>query len=533
MRPSCLFWGLIGSLSVAKALSPTVTLKDAVYIGTTTQVALATTVVDRFLGIPYANTPERFRAARPRPPGSLLVNATKQPPACIQQSNSENSAESEDCLFLNVFAPHIGCGKPEAKKAVMLWFYGGALSFGSIRDVDGSSFAANQDIILVACNYRLGAFGFPGNVSGLPPDELNPGFRDQKMALKWIQENIARFGGDPTKVTIFGESAGAVSVDSHLISELDDHPPFRAAILQSGGLHTFNRIALGVGVSVTGLGTGNKPGEAPFLTLAKHMNCSEEDAVSCLQSKPLASVKSAVLTLNLLFAPVDDGAKTSVADTDSARRAGRTAKVPVLIGSTFMEGNIFPAGALQQKTAEGWAEVIYPDNSTAAAAVAAAYAVGSSWQAGTPDEAVRLLHSDFQFACTTTYDSNIMASIGIPTWRYLFNASLPNGLASHGSEIGFVFGSPQSTPANQALGAKIQGAWAGFAKNPSSGPGWVKYTPDTPSLADLGGEGDRASITVIDPVVVDSRCSVFWDAYDPSRPSTPKDNVSGDESLLE
>jgi carboxylesterase type B len=312
-----------------------------------------------------------------------------------------------------VFAPHIGCGKPKAKKAVMLWFYGGALAFGSIKDVDGSSFAANQDIILVACNYRLGVFGFPGNASGLPSDELNPGFRDQKMAMRWIQENISRFGGDPTKVTIFGESAGAVSVDSHIISELTPNPPFRAAILQSGGLHTFNRVALGVGVSVTGLGTGNKAGEPPFLTLAKYMNCSEEDAVSCLQSKPLASVKSAVLDLNLLFAPVDDGAKTSVADTDSARRAGRTARVPVLIGSTFMEGNIFPAKALQQKTVEGWANAVYPNNSTAAAAVANAYSVGSSWQTQTPDDAIRLLHSDFQFACTTTYDSNIMASIGI------------------------------------------------------------------------------------------------------------------------
>ena len=312
-----------------------------------------------------------------------------------------------------MFAPHISCGKLKAKKPVMLWFYGGALAFGSIKDVDGSFFAANQDIILVACNYRLGVFGFPGNVSGLPPDELNPGFRDQKMALRWIQENISRFGGDPNKVTIFGESAGAVSVDSHLISERGGRPPFRAAILQSGGLHTFNRIALGVGVSVTGLGTGNKLGEAPFLTLAKHMNCTEENAVSCLQTKPVEQVKSAVLTVNLLFAPVDDGGKTSVADTDSARRAGWTAKVPVLIGSTFMEGNIFPTQALRQKTAEGWADVIYPANSTAAAAVVDAYSVGSGWQAGTPDDAVRLLHSDFQFACTTTYDSNIMTGIGI------------------------------------------------------------------------------------------------------------------------
>lgn len=416
----------------------------------------------------------------------------------------------------------------------MLWFYGGALSSGSIRSIDGSSLAANQDVIVVACNYRLGVFGFPGNLTGLPRDELNPGFRDQKMAMRWIQENIARFGGDPAKVTIFGESAGAVSVDSHLISELRD-PPFWAAILESGGLHTFNRIALGVGVSVTGLGTGNKAGEPPLLTLAKYMNCSVEAAVSCLQTKPLTEIKSAVLSLNLLFAPVDDGGRTSVADTDSARRAGRTARVPVLIGSTFMEGGILPAKALQSKSLEQWARMIYPENATAAAAVVRAYAVGSA-QTSTPDEAVKLLHSDFQFACTTTYDSNIISGIGIresphkgvclrdgvlictATWRYVFNASLASGPAAHGSEISFVFGDPQTGATNQALAAKIQAAWASFARNPTVGPGWTRYIPTTQSLADLGGEGSRDSITMIEPAVVDSRCNVFWDAYDPSRP---------------
>ncbi|KAL2194978.1 Alpha/Beta hydrolase protein [Corynascus similis CBS 632.67] len=522
MRSLVVLWFLVTLFGSATAQLPTVTLRDGVYIGTTTQLPSATAVVDKFLGIPYAATPERFRAARPRLPGSQRTNATNHPPACIQQApaNPGGHPESEDCLFLNVFAPHIDNGNPEAKgtKPVMLWFYGGALSFGSIRDVDGSSLAANQDIILVACNYRLGVFGFPGNISGLAPDELNPGFRDQKMALRWIQENISHFGGDPTKVTIFGESAGAVSVDSHLMSELGEQPPFRAAILQSGGLHTFNRIALGIGVSVTGLGMGNVPGEAPFLTLAKYMNCSVESAVRCLRAQPLASLKSAVSSLNLLFAPVDDGGRTSVADSDSARRAGRTARVPVLIGSTFMEGNIFPPQALQSKSLEEWTDVIYPDNATAAAAVAHAYAVGTSWQAQTPDAAVRLLHSDFHFACTTTYDSNMISSIDIPTWRYMFNASLPNGLASHGSEISFVFGDSQDTPANKVLSKKIQAAWADFAKNPSSGPGWPTYSPSEPSLANLGGEGARDSITMIDPDVVDWRCGVFWDAYDPNRP---------------
>ncbi|KAH6634712.1 Alpha/Beta hydrolase protein [Chaetomium sp. MPI-SDFR-AT-0129] len=552
MRPLYLLASL-ASLGTTTAQRPTVTLQDAVYIGTTTQVASgsATAVVDKFLGIPYAATPERFRAALPRPKGSATVNATEQPVACIQQSPSNPSTpESEDCLFLNVFAPHISppnntntsCSnrKPKSKeekqkKAVLLWFYGGALAFGSILPTSGTSLAANQDIILVACNYRLGVFGFPGSASlGLPSNELNPGFRDQKMALRWIRENIEQFGGDPGKVTIFGESAGGVSVDSQLLSywqddgeggegegEETEKVPFRGAVLQSGGLHTFNRIALGVGVEVTGMGTGNREGEEPFVTLAKSLGCGEGDVVACVQGKEVEEVKNAVLDLNLLFAPVDDGGQTSVGDSDSARRAGRTVKVPVLIGSTFFEGGIFSDAALQATSLAEWADVIYPDNATAAKAVVEAYAVGSSWDVATEEEAVKLLHSDFQFACTTTYDADMIAGIDIPTWRYVFNASLPNGLASHGSEISFVFGDPQSTPGNEALSAKIQKAWADFAKDPSAGPGWEQYVTGTKSLADLGGEGDRKSITLVDPEAVDSRCSVFWQAYDPARFSQP------------
>ncbi len=423
----------------------------------------------------------------------------------------------------------------------MLWFHGGALQSGSISQFDGSSLAANGDVIVVTAQYRLGVFGFPGNVSGLPADELNPGFRDQKAALQWIQDNIASFGGDKTRVTIFGESAGAVSVDSQLLSEVDK-PLFHAAILQSGGLHTFNRVALGVGVYVTGLGTGNKQDETPFTTLARALNCVTGSALNltCVKSQTAAKIKSAVQSVNLLFPPVDDNGQSSVGDSDAARRSGRTAKVPVLIGSTFQEGIILPQSAITARSLAQWAQLIYPSNTTLQNAITRAYAVGTSWQIQNEADASKLLHSDFQFACTTTYDSDMISDLGIrtwtrakevitehgltlphtATWRYVFNASLPGGgLAGHGSDVGFVFGSQaQSTTANQQLSYKVQTAWASFAKNPTAGPGWPRYSRSTPlSLADLGGQGARDSITMIDPQVVDSRCSVFSDAYDPNR----------------
>ena len=328
------------------------------------------------------------------------------------------TSDSEDCLFLNVFAPRSSTSR--TGKAVMLWFHGGALQSGSISQFDGSSLAANGDVIVVASQYRLGVFGFPGNVSGLPADGLNPGFRDQKAALQWTQKNIASFGGDKTRVTIFGESAGAVSVDAQLLSEVHK-PLFHAAILQSGGLHTFNRVALGVGVYVTGLGTGNKPDEAPFTTLARALNCATGSTLTCVQSQTAANIKSAVQSVNLLFPPVDDNGQSSVADSDAARRAGRTAKVPVLIGSTFQEGNILPQSAITARSLAQWAQLIYPGNTTLQNAITRAYAVGTSWQIQSEADASKLLHSDFQFACTTTYDSDMISDLGIRTsaWAFL------------------------------------------------------------------------------------------------------------------
>lgn len=295
----------------------------------------------------------------------------------------------------------------------MIWWYGGALQGGSVSGFDGSALAANGDVVVLASNYRVGVFGFPGNVSGIPADELNAGFRDQKRALQWIQDNIASFGGDKKRVTIFGDSAGAVSVDSQLLSEPFNKPLFHSAILHSGGLHTFNRIALDIGPYSTGLGTGNKKDEAPFLTLAKALECPVDQALQCVQSKNVTEVKAGVAKVNLLFPPVDDDALSSVDDSDSARRAKQMVKVPTIVGSTFSEGDIFPENLISSKSIEEWVQIIYPRSESNQKAVLDAYAIGTSPMTQTVSQARRLLHSDYQFACTSTYDADIMASVGI------------------------------------------------------------------------------------------------------------------------
>ncbi|KAH0132935.1 alpha/beta-hydrolase, partial [Aureobasidium melanogenum] len=170
-------------------------------------------------------------------------------PACIQQFtyplaaqqfaelvfNNPPPQESEDCLYLNIFAPATQ-SEDSKGRAVMFWIYGGDLEFGNAGQpiYDGSHFAGYEDVIIVTTNYRTNVFGFPSSPE-LPLSGHNLGFLDQRFALEWVQRNIHAFGGDPAKVTIFGESAGAFSVDTLLTSfPKGSNPPFRGAILESG-----------------------------------------------------------------------------------------------------------------------------------------------------------------------------------------------------------------------------------------------------------------------------------------------------------
>jgi carboxylesterase type B len=294
----------------------------------------------------------------------------------------------------------------------MVFFHGGGLMMGGIGGpprASGAPFAANDDIIIVHPSYRVGVFGFPGNVPGLPADGLNPGFRDQKMALQWVQENIAKFGGDPKKVTIFGQSGGAVSVDSHLVSAIDN-PPFRAAISQSGGLHTATTIFPGVGVIMTGAGGGNKEGVPPFHTLAEGLGCKIADAVPCVRGKTVAEINAVISKQKLSFTiPADDAGKTMWAKHDDARRAKKVTKVPVLIGNNWMEALMF-ASQLKARSVAEWATAIYPKDATKAKAVADAYAPN---QFKTGDDAVLQLNSDFQFACIAAYEAKMIESTGV------------------------------------------------------------------------------------------------------------------------
>ncbi|XP_010836221.1 PREDICTED: acetylcholinesterase isoform X4 [Bison bison bison] len=202
--------------------------------------------VSAFLGIPFAEPPvgpRRFLPPEPKRPWPGVLNATAFQSVCYQYVDTlypgfegtemwnPNRELSEDCLYLNVWTPY---PRPSSPTPVLVWIYGGGFYSGasSLDVYDGRFLTQAEGTVLVSMNYRVGAFGFLA-LPGSREAPGNVGLLDQRLALQWVQENVAAFGGDPTSVTLFGESAGAASVGMHLLS-----PPsrglFHRAVLQSG-----------------------------------------------------------------------------------------------------------------------------------------------------------------------------------------------------------------------------------------------------------------------------------------------------------
>lgn len=196
---------------------PTVTLKNGTYLG----IYSAEYDQDLFLGMRYAQPPVRFAQARPlNSTWTGTRNATAYSPDCLGFGPDSNGFPlSEDCLFINVVRP---AGVDDtARLPVLAWIHGGGLVMGGARDprynlsyTVQNSVGLGTPIIGVSFNYRLSAFGFLGSKEAVSADATNIGFRDQRLALRWINENIAGFGGSPDLVTIWGESSGAESVSA-------------------------------------------------------------------------------------------------------------------------------------------------------------------------------------------------------------------------------------------------------------------------------------------------------------------------------
>ncbi|KAG7090372.1 hypothetical protein E1B28_009491 [Marasmius oreades] len=345
---------------------PTVQLDSATVTGTLSKG------VSSFLGIPFAKPPtgdRRFRLPEPIDPYSTSFSATSMGPACPQQpaklpiltglpAEVANAVEGsifqvlfpddEDCLTINIIKP--ADATPTSELPVVAWIFGGGFEVGSTQMYDGKgiverSISLGQPVIYVSMNYRVTAFGFLASKEVKEAGVGNLGLQDQREALRWIQKYIGAFGGDPTKVTIWGESSGAISVSLQMLADGGDTKGlFRAAFMQSGSP-----------IPVGDITNGQKYYDA----LVQETGCAgSSDTLSCLRTVPFATLKAAInespgifayQSLNLAWLPRTDGVFLS--DTPQKLvQQGKVAKIPIVSGDCDDEGTLFSLSTLNVTT---------------------------------------------------------------------------------------------------------------------------------------------------------------------------------------
>ncbi|KAF2450311.1 carboxylesterase [Karstenula rhodostoma CBS 690.94] len=520
---SALFFAGLSAAYNGHQTKPTATIDGGVIVGTWTSLPSAPAAVNKFLGVPFAAPPKRFEPPQNHKPWTRPLDTRTRKPACVQEFafaqpvlnltlalfNTPPPEESEDCLYLNVWAP----AKPAPKggRAVMFWIYGGGLYFGdaSIAQYDGSHFAAYEDVVIVAANYRTNVFGFP-DAPELDIKERNLGFLDQRLALDWVQRNIHAFGGNPNKVTIFGESAGSFSVDALLTSfPAKSTPPFRAAIMESGQL------------SYRGSPNVGKPypdGKLSWDALAAALNCTDAQSnLTCISAAPASTIKEIIESEFLFFFPVFDN-QTFFSNSAERRKAGDIARIPILSGTNADEGRfiVYSQNNLTAYLQQALGAAPTPD---LVAAVERQYPIGSERYPTTYD-ALADIDTDISFQCGAALVANDTAAVGIPSWRYYYNASFPNtarfpdSRAYHSSEIESVFSTypvANSTAAQRELSGFMRGAWAKFAKDPAAGPGWKAIDVNKKGAADVAvfTAEQPKKVKLVTQSEVDGRCA-FW-----------------------
>ncbi|WP_238431528.1 carboxylesterase/lipase family protein [Streptomyces cavernae] len=291
----------------------------------------------QFLGVPYAQPPVgdlRWKAPRPVRPWQGVRQATEFPNRCVQTSSwdpgYEQPSYTEDCLYLNAYVPEGSAAVPDgtAQRPVMVWLHGGGLTAGAGEDVVPDTFARQTGAVVVTVNYRLGAMGF------LATDDLdreardgvsgNYGMLDQQAALRWVRANIGRFGGDPARVTIAGESAGGRSVCTQMASPTA-RGLYRAGIVQSG--------AYGDCAART-----QRDADTSGAAFARQLGCSD---VACLRGKPAQEILQAQGRYD--WGPVVGGDFLPLQPFEAFRK-GAAARVPVLNGANKDEGTMFAFG---------------------------------------------------------------------------------------------------------------------------------------------------------------------------------------------
>ena len=489
---------------------------------------------DVYFGIPYAATTagnNRFQSTQPRTPWTAIRNATDYGPGCPQADHNPDvpKIQSEDCLNLNIWRPTKTSSKP---MSIGVFFHGGAFKEGSNRGpfdlYDGAYFSARSGVIVIAANYRIGALGFlTSNDAGL---EGNFGLQDQRMALKWVQDNAKLLGGDPSQVTLWGESAGGMSGLIHMLSPASKGLFSRVIMESNPAGYIYRNIK-----QASDFGKG----------FVKDVGCLEkngsaETTIKCLRAANISTIIKATATSNVLdivtavlggahlldvFLPyTPTGGTTNVPNFRINSNLTFANPVPLLIGTNRNEGDTFIDAGLKSSLSKLEYNLLID-------AIFGITGKNTKVKSKYPAEddsrgSLGALVTDYWFRCASqrvsgnlakSMDNNLVSmywynhsvSFGPQMWpKYNFPFCVRK--VCHGAELPFVFHNSANWTLDQdelTLSDYMVDMWSDFIKHDDTSMrtnGWPAYNDTTKTVLAL-----RPHPTV-QSTLSDSLCS-FWD----------------------
>jgi para-nitrobenzyl esterase len=476
-----------------------------------------------WLGIPFAAPPigaNRFLPPKNAPAWTTPIVANHVGAECPQLNFGSPTlvpSSAEDCLYLNVWAP-----QGDVKNApVFVWIYGGGFTIGSGGDrmYDGENIAREKNAIVVTFNYRLGALGWLSHPDLATEEGVttspSQGLLDQQAALGWVQKNIAAFGGDPANVTLAGESAGGISVCTHLVAP-GSKGLFQRAIIESGVCFSSSLFASPAAANDQGT------------RLATALGCTTPGAVmSCLRAAPPEQLVSALPTREAefgatgdTFGPVVDGTVLPMIPLD-AIKAGAFAKVPTILGTNVNEGDLFiylwtvdmnaPPSAADVR-----ASLAVLFSASQVDQIAAKYGV----DADAPTAFAHII-TDGVFACPTRRTARALSAASAPAFLYQFTypylvPALNGVVMGHSFEIPFVFRNgflgTQMSDADLALADQVDGYWYRFMQ--AGDPNGEGATP-WPAYAEASDTNLVFDSTITTNTGLKKDACDFWDSVTP------------------
>uniref|UniRef100_A0A3Q3E290 Neuroligin-4, X-linked-like n=1 Tax=Hippocampus comes TaxID=109280 RepID=A0A3Q3E290_HIPCM len=487
--------------------------------------------VIQYLGVPYARPPtgdRRFQAPEPPLPWPGIRNVTQFAPVCPQSLDERSilgdmmpswltanldiaatylTHQSEDCLYLNIYVPteeewfiHAECARAHThththaleggQRPVMVYVHGGSYTEGTGNMMDGSVLASYGNVIVITLNYRLGVLGFLS--TGDQAAKGNYGLLDQIQALRWVKENIAAFGGDPNRVTVFGSGAGASCVSLLTLSHYSEGKQY------SNSKHLFHRAIIQSGSALASWAVNYQPSKYAR-QLGERVGCGIDDStqlVACLQGRSYRELVEQHVTpakYHTAFAPVIDG-DVIPDDPQILMEQGEFLNYDVMLGVNQGEGVKFVEGIVDSEdgvTAEDFDFAVsdfvdslygYPEGrDTLRESIRFMY---TDWadrdNAETRRKTLVALFTDHQWVAPAIATADLHAQYGSPTYFYSFyhhcqsEATPPWADSAHGDEVPYVFGVPMVGPTDLfncnfskndvMLSAVVMTYWTNFAK---------------------------------------------------------------------